>query len=146
MVQLLLTSLRVQGKGLKLHSSHLNNEEAIRGQKRNGRDRGRRRDVKAGATSSTTRLPTVDLREARAPGTRECLCGGAEYWQYCAAARAAAVVGPSRFGTISKLHQTTPSSTEAYPSTPPFALYPGRYGGSFYTSSYIDSVPVETED
>jgi len=56
------------------------------------------------------------------------------------------VVALSRFGTFSKLYQTTSSSTDAYPSTPTFTFYPGRYGGSFYTSSYIDFVPVETED
>src|SRR6266700_3333825 len=69
---------------------------------------------------------------------------GAEYCPYCAAQRWATIVALSRFGTFSKLYQTTSSSTDAYPSTPTFTFYPGHYGGSFYTSKYIDFVPVET--
>src|SRR5258707_4936079 len=79
-------------------------------------------------------------------GKPEFLYMGAEYCPYCAAERWAVVVALSRFGTFSKLYQTTSSSTDAYPSTPTFTFYPGHYGGSFYTSSYIDFVPVETED
>ena len=71
---------------------------------------------------------------------------GAEYCPYCAAERWAVVVALSRFGTFSKLYQTTSSSTDVDPSTPTFTFYPGHYGGSFYSSSYIDFVPVETED
>ena len=71
---------------------------------------------------------------------------GAEYCPYCAAQRWATVVALSHFGTFSKLIQTTSSSSDIYPSTPTFTFYPGHYGGSFYTSKYIDFVPVETED
>src|SRR2546430_1168412 len=69
---------------------------------------------------------------------------GAEYCPYCAAQRWATIVALSRFGTFSKLYQTTSSSTDAYPSTPTFTFYTGHYGGSFYTSKYVDFVPVET--
>jgi hypothetical protein len=69
---------------------------------------------------------------------------GAEYCPYCAAQRWGTIVALSRFGTFSKLYQTTSSSTDAFPSTPTFTFYPGHYGGSFYTSQYIDFVPVET--
>ena len=71
---------------------------------------------------------------------------GAEYCPYCAAQRWATVVALSHFGTFDKLYQTTSSSTDIYPSTPTFTFYTGHYGGSFYTSKYIDFVPVETED
>lgn len=70
---------------------------------------------------------------------------GAEYCPYCAAERWATVVALSRFGTFDKLYQTTSSSTDIYPSTPTFTFYTGHYGGPFYTSKYIDFVPVETQ-
>ncbi len=79
-------------------------------------------------------------------GKPEFLYMGAEYCPYCAAERWAVVVALSRFGTFSKLYQTTSSSTDVYPNTPTFTFYTGHYGGSFYTSSYIDFVPVETAD
>jgi Domain of unknown function (DUF929) len=69
---------------------------------------------------------------------------GAEYCPYCAAERWATVVALSRFGTFDKLYQTTSSSSDIYPSTPTFTFYTGHYGGQFYTSKYIDFVPVET--
>ncbi len=77
-------------------------------------------------------------------GKPQFLYVGAEYCPYCAAQRWATVVALSRFGTFSKLYQTTSSSSDVYPSTPTFSFYPGHYGGSFYTSKYIDFVPVET--
>ncbi len=70
---------------------------------------------------------------------------GAEYCPYCAAQRWATVVALSRFGTFDKLYQTTSSSTDIYPSTPSFTFYTGHYGGPFYTSKYVDFVPVETQ-
>jgi thiol-disulfide isomerase/thioredoxin len=79
-------------------------------------------------------------------GKPEFLYMGAEYCPYCAAERWAVVVALSRFGTFSKLYQTTSSSTDVFPNTPTFTFYTGHYGGSFYTSSHIDFVPVETED
>jgi Domain of unknown function (DUF929) len=77
-------------------------------------------------------------------GKPQFLYVGAEYCPYCAAERWGVVVALSRFGTFSKLYQTTSSSNDVYPSTPTFTFYPGHYGGSFYTSKYIDFVPVET--
>jgi hypothetical protein len=71
---------------------------------------------------------------------------GAEYCPYCAAQRWATVVALSHFGTFDSLYQTTSSSTDVYPSTPTFSFYSGHYGGPFYTSKYVDFVPVETED
>jgi hypothetical protein len=77
-------------------------------------------------------------------GKPEFLYVGAEYCPYCAAERWGVVVALSRFGTFSKLYQTTSSSSDVYPSTPTFTFYSGHYGGSFYTSKYVDFVPVET--
>ena len=71
---------------------------------------------------------------------------GAEYCPYCAAQRWATVVALSHFGTFNSLYQTTSSSADVYPSTPTFSFYSGHYGGPFYTSKYVDFVPVETED
>ena len=71
---------------------------------------------------------------------------GAEYCPYCAAERWSMVVALSHFGSFDKLYQTTSSSTDIFPSTPTFSFYTGHYGGSFYTSKYIDFVPVETQD
>jgi Domain of unknown function (DUF929) len=79
-------------------------------------------------------------------GKPQFLYVGAEYCPYCAAQRWATVVALSRFGTFSKLYQSTSSSSDIYPSTPTFTFYPGHYGGSFYASKYLDFVPVETED
>jgi hypothetical protein len=79
-------------------------------------------------------------------GNPQFLYIGAEYCPYCAAQRWAVVVALSHFGTFDKLYQTTSSSTDIYPSTPTFTFYTGHYGGSFYTSKYIDFVPVETAD
>ena len=77
-------------------------------------------------------------------GKPEFLYVGAEYCPYCAAERWSMVVALSRFGTFSKLYQTTSSSTDAYPSTPTFTFYSALYSGPVYTSSYIDFVPIET--
>ena len=63
---------------------------------------------------------------------------GAEYCPFCAAERWAVVVALSRFGTFSKLNQTTSSATDVYPNTPTFTFYQ-----STYTSQYIDFVAVE---
>jgi Domain of unknown function (DUF929) len=70
---------------------------------------------------------------------------GAEYCPYCAAERWSTVVALSHFGTFDKLYQTTSSSSDIYPSTPTFTFYTGHYGGSFYTSKYVDFAPVETQ-
>ncbi len=78
-------------------------------------------------------------------GKPEFLYVGAEYCPYCAAERWAVVVALSRFGTFSKLYQISSSSTDTPASIPTFTFYPTLYGGSFYTSSYIDFVPVELQ-
>src|SRR5207245_7045155 len=78
-------------------------------------------------------------------GKPQFLYVGAEYCPYCAAQRWATVVALSRFGTFSKLYQTTSSSSDVYPSTPTFTFYSALYKGPVYTSSYIDFVPVETQ-
>lgn len=77
-------------------------------------------------------------------GKPEFLYIGAEYCPFCAAQRWPMVVALSRFGTFSKLYQTTSSSTDVYPNTPTFTFYQNLYNGSFYTSQYIDFVAVET--
>ena len=76
-------------------------------------------------------------------GKPEFLYIGAEYCPYCAAQRWAMVVALSRFGTFSQLYQTTSSSVDIYPDTPTFSFYSKLYKGPFYTSQYIDFVPVE---
>ena len=63
MLQLLLTSLRLQGNSLKLHSSHLNNEEAIIWQKQNRRRRRRRSDGKSSANSDSNDSAAVKIIE-----------------------------------------------------------------------------------
>ncbi len=70
---------------------------------------------------------------------------GADYCPFCAAQRWAVVVALSHFGTFSKLYQTTSSSVDVYPDTSTFTFSPSLYRGSFYTSSYVDFVAVETQ-
>jgi len=72
-------------------------------------------------------------------GKPEFFYAGAEYCPFCAAERWSVVVALSRFGTFSKLNQTTSSSTDVYPSTPTFTFYQ-----SAYTSQYIDFVSIES--
>ncbi|MFL5588797.1 MAG: DUF929 family protein [Ktedonobacteraceae bacterium] len=72
-------------------------------------------------------------------GKPEFFYTGAEYCPFCAAERWSVVVALSRFGTFSKLNQTTSSATDVYPNTPTFTFYQ-----STYTSQYIDFVAVET--
>jgi thiol-disulfide isomerase/thioredoxin len=71
-------------------------------------------------------------------GKPEVFYTGANYCPYCAAERWAMVVALSRFGTFSKLYQTTSSASDVYPSTPTFTFYQSEY-----TSQYIDFVPLE---
>ena len=78
-------------------------------------------------------------------GKPEFLYIGAEWCPYCAAQRWAMVVALSRFGTFRQLYQTTSSSVDSFPDTPTFSFYPKLYNGSFYTSQYIDFVPVEQQ-
>jgi uncharacterized protein DUF929 len=78
-------------------------------------------------------------------GKPEFLYMGADYCPFCAAQRWGITVALSRFGTFSKLYQTTSSSTDAYPDTSTFTFSSSLYGGSLYTSSYVDFVAVETQ-
>ncbi len=78
-------------------------------------------------------------------GKPQFLYVGADYCPYCAAQRWAIVVALSHFGTFNKLYQTTSSSVDVYPDTSTFTFSPSLYGGSLYTSSYIDFVAVETQ-
>jgi uncharacterized protein DUF929 len=78
-------------------------------------------------------------------GKPQFLYVGADYCPFCAGQRWAIVVALSHFGTFSKLYQTTSSSVDVYPDTSTFTFSPSLYGGSLYTSSYIDFVAVETQ-
>ena len=66
---------------------------------------------------------------------------GGEFCPFCAAERWGMVVAMSRFGTFHNLRETTSSSTDVYPNTSTFTFYQ-----SSYSSSYVDFVPVESED
>jgi thiol-disulfide isomerase/thioredoxin len=74
-------------------------------------------------------------------GKPEVLYVGAEWCPYCAAERWAMLVALSQFGTFGGLHFTTSSSTDVFPDTHTFSLH-----GITYSSSYVDFVPVETQD
>ncbi len=78
-------------------------------------------------------------------GKPQFLYVGADYCPFCAAQRWAIVVALSHFGTFNKLYQTTSSSVDVFPDTSTFTFSPSLYGGSLYTSSYIDFVAVETQ-
>jgi thiol-disulfide isomerase/thioredoxin len=78
-------------------------------------------------------------------GKPEFLYMGSEWCPFCAAQRWAMAVALSRFGTFSQLYQTTSSSVDSYPDTPTFSFYSKLYKGQFYTSQYIDFVPVEEQ-
>ncbi len=71
-------------------------------------------------------------------GKPELFYDGAEYCPYCAAQRWSTAVALSRFGTFTKLPETTSSSSDIDPSTSTLSFY-----GSTYSSSYIDFVSVE---
>jgi hypothetical protein len=65
-------------------------------------------------------------------GKPEFFYAGADYCPFCAAQRWAIVVALSRFGTFSKLNQTTSSATDSFPNTATFSFYQ-----NVYTSQYI---------
>lgn len=71
-------------------------------------------------------------------GKPEFLYIGANYCPFCAAQRWPVTVALSRFGSFSKLDETTSSATDYAPNTPTFTFYQ-----SVYTSQYIDFVSVE---
>jgi hypothetical protein len=64
---------------------------------------------------------------------------GAEYCPFCAAQRWAVAVALSRFGTWSRLGQTTSSATDAYPNTATLSFH-----GAKLTSSYVSFTGLET--
>ncbi len=74
-------------------------------------------------------------------GKPEIFYWGAEFCPYCAAERWPMVVALSRFGSFSKLPETTSSSTDVDPNTATFTFH-----GSVYSSQYVDFVPLEVED
>jgi thiol-disulfide isomerase/thioredoxin len=76
-------------------------------------------------TSSGAKLPEV-------------LYVGAEWCPYCAAERWAMIVALSRFGTFTKLGDTTSSSIDVYPNTPTLT-----FAESTFTSKYLVFKPVE---
>ena len=65
---------------------------------------------------------------------------GADYCPYCAAERWPLVIALSKFGTFSKLHVTSSSSSDVYPNTQTFSFF-----GSSYSSPYIDFQSVEMQ-
>src|SRR5713226_5526196 len=74
-------------------------------------------------------------------GKPEVFFYGAEWCPLCAAERWGVAVAMSRFGTFHSLRETTSASDDNYPNTSTLTFYK-----SGYTSSYIDFVPVESED
>ncbi|WP_376796805.1 DUF929 family protein [Thermogemmatispora sp.] len=97
--------------------------------------------VGTGNLSSPLRV-IADRPMLRGPsGKPEFFYWGAEFCPYCAAERWPVVVALSRFGTFSKLPETTSSDTDAYPNTATFTFH-----GSAYQSAYLDFAPVELED
>jgi thiol-disulfide isomerase/thioredoxin len=97
--------------------------------------------VGTGNLSSPLRV-IADRPMLRGPtGKPEFFYWGAEFCPYCAAERWPVVVALSRFGTFSKLPETTSSDTDAYPNTATFTFH-----GSVYQSNYLDFAPVELED
>ncbi|MBX5449657.1 DUF929 family protein [Thermogemmatispora sp.] len=97
--------------------------------------------VGTGNLSSPLRV-IADRPMLRGPtGKPEFFYWGAEFCPYCAAERWPVVVALTRFGTFSKLPETTSSDTDAYPNTATFTFH-----GSVYQSDYLDFAPVELED
>lgn len=74
-------------------------------------------------------------------GKPEVFFYGAEWCPLCAAERWSVAVAMSRFGTFHSLRETTSASDDSYPDTSTLSFYQSNY-----TSSYIDFVPVETQD
>src|SRR5579884_1734260 len=74
-------------------------------------------------------------------GKPEVFFYGAEWCPLCAAERWSVTVAMSRFGTFHSLRETTSASDDSYPDTSTLSFYQSNY-----TSSYIDFVPVETQD
>jgi thiol-disulfide isomerase/thioredoxin len=74
-------------------------------------------------------------------GKPEVFFYGAEWCPLCAAERWSVAVAMSRFGTFHSLRETTSASDDSYPDTSTLSFYQSNY-----TSSYIDFLPVETQD
>jgi hypothetical protein len=75
-----------------------------------------------------------------ASGKPRVLYVGAEYCPYCAAERWAMVTALSRFGTFTRLGQTTSSRADIYPDTPTLSFH-----GASYTSTYLSFTGYETQ-
>jgi hypothetical protein len=74
----------------------------------------------------------------RANGKPLMLYVGAEFCSYCAAERWAIVNALSRFGTFTKLGQTSSTTDDTFPATPSFSFH-----GSHYTSRFVTLQTVE---
>jgi hypothetical protein len=91
---------------------------------------------------SVTSKPVTNINGAplTAQGKPEMLYIGAEFCPYCAAMRWSMAVALSKFGTLSNVHATRSSSTDADPNTATLTFYK-----SSYSSPYLVFTPVENE-
>lgn len=94
--------------------------------------------------AGTASIPPKPLTGAPAlteNGKPKVLFVGADYCPYCAATRWGVIVALSRFGTFSRLGQTSSSSTDVYPNTATLSFH-----GATYTSDLIAFAGYETRD
>jgi hypothetical protein len=96
-------------------------------------------DTPAATVSSiglgTSRAFPVAIKEApprTANGKPEILYLGGDYCPYCAAERWPLVLALSRFGSFSRIGQTTSAHADVYPDTPTFSFH-----DNVYTSDYL---------
>jgi hypothetical protein len=95
-----------------------------------------------GGVANPFKKPAANLPLLTGPtGKPEAFYYGAEWCPLCAAERWSIAVAMSRFGTFHSLGATTSASDDTYPNTSTLSFYK-----STYTSSYIDFVPLETQD
>lgn len=79
-----------------------------------------------------TGQPVMTAKSASGATLPRVMYVGAEFCPYCAAQRWSTIIALSRFGTFSKLGNTTSSSIDADPNTPTFT-----FRKSVYTSKYL---------
>lgn len=98
--------------------------------------------IGTGGVSNPFKLPPGSPSLLTGPnGKPEVFYYGTEWCPNCAAERWSMISALSRFGTLHNLKEASSSSTDSYPDTSTFSFYQ-----SSYTSSYIDFVPLESED
>ncbi|HEY7416005.1 MAG TPA: DUF929 family protein [Ktedonobacteraceae bacterium] len=98
--------------------------------------------IGTGGISNPFQTPQGSLPLLTGPtGKPEVFFYGAEWCPLCAAERWAVVAAMSRFGTFHTLRETVSASDDSYPNTSTFTFYQ-----SSYTSSYLDFVPIESQD